>query len=349
MKNRYRLWLLFSAVASAIFILDTIADVDVSASVLYVTLVLIVRRTGVVRDILIAGIVCFCLTIASYGIAPGFGLAKLNEPDVLNVIISLFAIASVTYLSIQVANSENKLRRARDHLARTTLGLSVSEIAATVVHEITQPAGAVGANVSAARRWLDMTPIRVDEARGAMEAAACNMRRMEGVIGGLRRMTSVSRATFDAFDVAALIEETVETIRPEIDERRIAVRMCFSQPVLLVIGDRSLLQQVFINLILNAADAMAGGSERILRVEANASDNHVSIAFRDTGSGISVENLDEIFQPFYTTKPNGMGIGLAISQSVIMAHGGSLKASHNKPRGAVISITLPKALRSSAP
>jgi signal transduction histidine kinase len=340
MNKRYHLWLLFGVVAAAIFFLDTVTNADIS--VLYVTLVLIVRGTGTVRDILIAGLACFGLTIGSYGITPGFSLAKLDEP-LVNVVISLFAIASVTYLSIKVAISETGLQKARDQLARTMLGVSISELATTVVHEITQPLGVVGANVAAAKHWLEMTPTQIPEAQAAIDAAVRNAHRMEGVISGLRRLASVSLSDRQTFDAIELINETVETVRQEINGRRVVIRIHFSQPVISVDGDRALLQQVILNLLLNAVEAMdhAEIGNRVLSVEANLVGDLVSVSVRDTGPGISPECLDNIFEPFYTTKPKGLGIGLAISRSVVLAHGGSLKASHNSPRGAVITVTLP--------
>ncbi|MEW6438397.1 MAG: HAMP domain-containing sensor histidine kinase [Pseudomonadota bacterium] len=344
MKKRRYVWLLLCVIASAIFVLDTIANVDISVSVLYVTLVMVVQRTGTVREILIAGSACFLLTIASYGLMPGFSLEKLDQAGLINVFISLFAIASVTYLSIKVVTSETTVRKARDQVARTMLGVSMNELATSVVHEINQPLGAIGANVAAAKRWLDTTPAEIIEARAAMDAAVRDARRAEDVISGLRRLASPSLSNRETFNLTELIRESVDIFRPEINEYRINLGMHFSQERISIDGDRTLLQQIITNVLSNAIEAMLDDkiNDRTLIVTANLVAESVSIVIRDTGTGISQEHVDHIFDPFYTTKPKGLGIGLAISHSIAVAHGGSMRALPNTPHGTVISIMLPK-------
>jgi C4-dicarboxylate-specific signal transduction histidine kinase len=293
---------------------------------------------------LIAGVVCFVLTIASYAVTAGVSLAKPQEAGLLNVIISLFAITSVTYLSVGIAQSETRVRKARDQVSRTMLGISINELATSVVHEINQPLGAIVANVSAARRWLTMTPVELVEARAAMDAAVRDAQRAAGVIAGLRRLVATCLSETKTFDLLTLIKDTVDILRPELDEHRINITMHFSQRPLSVDGDQTLLQQVFVNLITNAIEAMEGTEirERSLIVTASVKGDKVEVFVRDSGTGISPETLDHIFDPFYSTKPKGLGIGLAITRSIIEAHGASLRAFRNTPRGTVIAITLPR-------
>jgi signal transduction histidine kinase len=348
MKQRTYIWPLFCIIAVAIFVLDTVTNVDISISVLYVTLVLVVRRRGTVRDILIAGVACFFLTIVSYAVTPGFSLARPREAGLINVFISLFAIASVTYLSIRIVQTETRVRKARDQVARTMLGVSINELATSVLHEINQPLGAIGANLSAARRWMNMTPIEMVEVRAAMDAAIRDAHRAEGVITGIRRLSATSLSDTKAFDLLELVKETIDILRPELNEHRVDIGTQFSQRTILVDGDRALLQQVFVNLLTNAMEAMEVREvgDRTVVITANLKDGAVEIFVKDSGGGISPESLDCIFDPFFSTKPKGLGIGLAITRSIIEAHGSSLRAFSNTPRGTVIAFSLSKSERS---
>jgi len=351
MAKRRSVWFLFCAAAVAIFILDAITSVDIPISVLYVTLIMIVMRSGTARDILIAGMTCCFLTIVSYWKGTGFNLTKFNEAGLTDVFISLFAIASVTYLSIKVVQSESSMRKARDQAARTMLNVSINELATSVVHEINQPIGAAAINVAAARRWLDMNPANFREARAAIDAAGRNTEHAERVIQGLRRLSTVSSTDRNVFDIADLIRETLALLSDEIEQRRIRVSARFSSNSVLVDGDRTLIQQLLINVINNAIEAMShdGSENRDLTILTDAAEGSASIEIQDTGPGISSEHLEQIFDPFYTTKARGLGIGLAISRSIALSHGGSIKASHNKPTGTIITIRLPLSARPSQP
>ncbi|MEJ0052412.1 MAG: ATP-binding protein [Methylovirgula sp.] len=349
MAKRRFVWFLFCATAVAIFTLDAVTSVDIPISVLYVTLIMIVLRSGTARDILIAGLTCCILTIASYWKGTGFNITKFNEAGLIDVLISLFAIASVTYLSIKIVHSEASMRKARDQAARTMLNVSINELATSVVHEISQPIGAAAMNNAAARRWLDMTPANFREARAAIDSATLNTQRAESVIQGLRRLSSVSLTDRNVFDVAELMREAIAFLSDEIEQHRIRVSMRLHPNSLLIDGDRTLIQQLLINVINNAIEAMSHdkSENRNLTLLTSASGGLVSIEVQDTGAGISSEHLEQIFDPFYTTKARGLGIGLAISRSIVTSHSGSIQASHNKPTGTIITIRLPTPARSS--
>lgn len=343
MRKRPFVWLLFCATAVAIFILDAITSVDIPISVLYVTLIMIVLRSGTARDILIAGLTCCILTVVSYWKGTSFDFAKFNEAGIIDVFISLFAIASVTYLSIKVVQSDASMRRARDQTARTMLNVSINELATSVVHEISQPIGATALNHAAARRWLDMTPANIREARAAIEAASLNTQHAESVIQGLRRLSTVSLTDQNVFDIVELTREAINFLSHEIEQCGIHLSTRFSQNSILIDGDRTLIQQLLINVINNAIEAMSRdeSESRNLTILVSASGGSASIEVRDTGIGIPSDNLEQIFEPFYTTKARGLGIGLAISRSIAQSHSGSIQASHNKPAGTIITIRLP--------
>jgi C4-dicarboxylate-specific signal transduction histidine kinase len=349
MAKRRFVWFLFCATAIAIFVLDAITSVDIPISVLYVTLIMIVLRSGTARDILIAGLTCCILTIVSFWKGTGFNLTKFNEAGIIDVFISLFAIASVTYLSIKVVHSEASMRKARDQAARTMLNVSINELATSVVHEISQPIGATALYHDAARRWLDVTPANLHEARAAIEAASLNTQRADRVIQGLRRLSTLSSTDRSVFDIVELIREAIAFVSDEIRQHGIRVSARFSQNSILIDGDRTLIQQLLINVITNAIEAMSDVKDdsRDLTIHISAQENSASIEVQDVGAGIFPGHLEEIFDPFYTTKVRGVGIGLAISRSIALSHGGSIQASRNKPSGTIITIQLPMSARLS--
>ena len=148
----------------------------------------------------------------------------------------------------------------------------------------------------------------------------------------------------DRFDINEAIREVIPLIQAELQRNRVGLQTGLANDLPLVPGDRVQLQQVIVNLIVNALDAMAGVSDGIRELtiaSGTAAPNDVFVEVQDTGPGLDPASLDRLFQSFYTTKPDGMGMGLAISRSIVEAHGGRLSATPNEPRGAVFRMTLP--------
>jgi len=243
--------------------------------------------------------------------------------------------------------AEEALHKAQAELAHVTRVATLGEMTASISHEVNQPLAAVVTNANACLRWLARQSPDLDEARAAVERIIRDGSRASEVIGRIRALVKKSPPQKDWLNINDIILEVIALARNEMHRNRVSLQTRLSDDVPLLHGDRIQLQQVILNLIINGIEAMNGIDEgrRELIVsterETNGS-NGLLIAVRDSGVGLNSENLEHLFDPFYTTKPDGMGMGLAISRSIIEAHGGRLWATLNTPCGAVFQFTLPQ-------
>lgn len=233
-------------------------------------------------------------------------------------------------------------RRELMHVARvSTLG----ELAASLAHELNQPLGAILASAEAASLFLDAVPPSVDRVRDIVRRIATEDGRAYQIITRMRalfRRSPVERVPLNVGDVIADVFHLVEH---EASSRHVVLRVDVTPGLPAVLGDRVQCQQVLLNLILNAFDAVgrvkgqpAGG---VLVTASRADERHVEIAVRDGGSGIASEALPHVFDPFYTTKLNGLGMGLPICRSIVEAHGGTIACRNNPDRGVTFAFTIP--------
>jgi PAS domain S-box-containing protein len=240
--------------------------------------------------------------------------------------------------------AEDALHQARAELARVTRVATVGEMTASIAHEVNQPIAAVVTNAGACLRWLAAQPPDMEEARQALGRIVKDGNRAGEVIARIRALVEKSPPRKDWLNINETILEVVFLTASEVNENRISVQTQLSNDLPLILGDRIQLQQVILNLIKNAIEAMTEASDgpRELLVSSGKNESKgVLVAVRDTGPGLDPEALAHLFDTFYTTKPEGMGMGLAISRSIIEAHGGRLWATPNEPHGAVFQFTLP--------
>jgi two-component system, LuxR family, sensor kinase FixL len=240
--------------------------------------------------------------------------------------------------------AEEALHKAQAELAHITRVATLGEMTASIAHEVNQPLAAVVTNANACLRWLAGQAPNLDEARQAIGRIVKDGHRASEVIGRIRALVKKSPPRKDWLNINETILEVIALARSEIHRNRVSLQIQLADRLPLVLADRIQLQQVVLNLIINGIEAMNGSSEgrRELRVSTETDgSNGVLIAVRDSGVGLNPEIPEHLFDPFYTTKPDGMGMGLAISRSIIEAHGGRLWASLNAPRGAVFQFTLP--------
>ncbi|HEY1943470.1 MAG TPA: ATP-binding protein [Roseiarcus sp.] len=234
-------------------------------------------------------------------------------------------------------------RQAIAHANRIT---TMGQLTASIAHEVNQPIAAVVSNAEAARRWLDMKPPRLQEIQQALDRIVRDGRRAGEVIGGIRALIAKTPPIKDRVDVNDMILEVIALTRTEMRRHGVALRTQLAPDLPCVQGDRVQLQQVMLNLILNAVEALSeireGPRDLLISSEGGETDR-VRVAVQDSGPGLSPQNADRLFEAFYTTKPKGkgMGMGLTICRSIIEAHGGQLWATANEPRGAVFQFTLP--------
>jgi signal transduction histidine kinase len=240
--------------------------------------------------------------------------------------------------------SQEALHKAQSDLAHVSRVMTLGELAASVAHEVSQPLVAIVTNGAASLRWLTHTPPEIDEARSGLQRMIGDAKRASDVI---RRIRSLSRNVGPErvrLDVNNVIDEAVKLVQPEVASHRLSLRLDLAAGLPAVRGDRVQLQQVIINLVINGIQAMAadddGARELLVRSDRTA-DHQALVAVQDAGIGIDLDHSGRLFDAFFTTKPNGMGLGLSICRSIIEAHGGRLWASRNAGPGATFQFTLP--------
>jgi signal transduction histidine kinase len=228
----------------------------------------------------------------------------------------------------------------------TTLG----ELTTSIAHEVSQPLGAIIASAGACARWLAADPPAMVEAQATLANIVADGKRAREVIARIRALSKRQEPRKDWLDINQEIMGVLALTERELRSQAIVLRTELRPALPRLAGDRVQLQQVLINLILNAIEAMSAVEDRVRELtivsRQDAADevpNAVIIEVRDCGHGLDPQNAERVFQAFYTTKPEGIGIGLSISRSIIEAHGGRLWASGNAPHGAVFQFSLPAA------
>jgi NO-binding membrane sensor protein with MHYT domain/nitrogen-specific signal transduction histidine kinase len=240
--------------------------------------------------------------------------------------------------------AEDALRSAQAELAHITRVTTLGEMTASIAHEINQPLAAVVTNGSACLRWLMGESPNLEEAREASRRVIRDGNRASEVIARIRSLMQKTETQKALLDINEAIQEIVLLTQNEAARKGVRLRLELAANLPPVFGDRVQLQQVALNLVMNGVEAMAAVNHRprelVICSRAHES-SQVVVSVQDQGVGVEPENLEKIFSAFYTTKSQGMGMGLAISRSIIEAHGGRLWATPNEGAGAIIQFTLP--------
>ena len=240
--------------------------------------------------------------------------------------------------------SEEALNRIRSDLTRVARITSLSALGASIAHEVNQPVSGIVTNAGVCQMMLAADPPDVDGAREAARRMVRDGNRASDVIKRLRALFTNKKSTVEELDLNEAAREVVALSLSELQRNRIAVHTDFSDELPAVTGDRVQLQQVILNLLLNASDAMRGIDDRPrhLTVRTSREDgDFVRVDVRDAGVGLSPQDADRLFEPFYTTKNAGMGIGLSVSRSIIEKHRGRIWAATNDGPGATFSFSIP--------
>lgn len=231
-------------------------------------------------------------------------------------------------------------------LVRMSGLMCLAQLTASIMHEVRQPLTAVVANAGAALRWLACAPPQLDQARDALARIVRDGNRASAVISRVRGFTSGGDGLRQSVSVNALIRDVAALAQMQLNASRIVLRLRLHSNLPPVLGDASQLQQVLVNLVLNGVDAInaRGCTPRTLAITSSLQARaEVCVAVQDSGVGLDPRTRKRMFEPFYTTKPRGMGIGLAVCRSIIEAHGGRLWAAEGGRQGATILFTLPAA------
>lgn len=272
----------------------------------------------------------------------GYFTARLEpEFDAHGAPTGVLAIArDVTELKEQ----EDKLHQTQAELAHAERVTAMGELTASIAHEVNQPLMAVVTNANAAARWLAAAPPNLEEARQAVGRIARDGNRASEVIKGIRAFMNKGTPAMTPVDLNELIEETAALGQAELHRRQVRLEIELAAGLPCVMADRVQLQQVVLNLAMNALDSLSAVADRprVLRIRTDRSEpDTVRVAVEDNGGGIMALETERVFEAFYTTKPQGLGMGLAISRSIVEAHGGRLWATPHDGAGVTFQFTLP--------
>ncbi|HEY9214869.1 MAG TPA: ATP-binding protein [Ancylobacter sp.] len=244
--------------------------------------------------------------------------------------------------------SETMLRNAQTELAHATRITTLGELTASIAHEVNQPLAAVVTNGEACLRWLGRDLPDLEEARASVERMIANGRRASNVIARLRALARHSEPDHAPLNLNEIVEDALMLVEREAAVQRVAVRLDLAPALPDILGDRVQLQQVVINLLMNAIQAMdaVSGRARKLSITSRERDEpdgkrSVLVEVRDTGVGVDAEHAGQLFNAFYSTKAEGLGMGLSICRSIIEAHGGRITFAANADYGMSFTIDLP--------
>jgi PAS domain S-box-containing protein len=296
---------------------------------------------------------------AGEGLHAAFALPILLDSDVLGVmefisrdvwqpdedlLVMMTTIGSQIGQFMERKRAEGALQLAQSELAHTMRVMTMGELAASIAHEVNQPLGAIVTSAGSCAQWLAAQPPDMEKARRALERIVDDGRRAGDVIKRIRTLMKRQAPRKSSLDVNYAIREVIALTRHELRRNDILLEAQLSEGLPPVQGDRVQLEQVLLNLIVNAIEAMSEIKERprqMTIVSCTEGPDVLRIEVRDSGTGLDPEHATHLFEPFYTTKAEGIGIGLSISRSIVEAHGGQLSAGPNSPDGAVFRLSLP--------
>ena len=244
----------------------------------------------------------------------------------------------------EARDSERRYRDTLMELAHANRVTTMGQLTASIAHEVNQPISAVVSNAEAGLNWLDAQKPNLEQVRKTFGWIISDALRAGDVIGRIRSLIKKAPPQNEPVAINDAVLEVIALARPEIVKNGISVQTQLARALPLIRADRVRLQQVILNLIVNAVEAMSGmsdGMRELVISTARYGSKGVLVSLRDSGPGVDPGNLDLLFEAFYSTKAEGMGMGLAICRSIIEAHGGRLRAGANMPRGATFQFTLP--------
>jgi C4-dicarboxylate-specific signal transduction histidine kinase len=236
------------------------------------------------------------------------------------------------------------LQALQVELAHATRVTTLGELSASIAHEVGQPLGAIVTTGEACLRWLGHRTPQPEEVRACVEHMIAEGRRASEIVRRIRMLTKRDTPQKTHLDLNDVVNDVVSLVQREVLNHRVSLRLKLASDLPALLGDRVQLQQVLINLVINGIQAMADivDDPRELLIESHLdNDGNVIVAVTDSGTGIDSENASRLFDAFFTTKADGMGMGLAVCRSIIEGHGGQVWASKNAGHGAMFQFSLP--------
>jgi signal transduction histidine kinase len=275
----------------------------------------------------------------------GFWRDRRPAVVVINVVVGeALLIGGLLLEHRRRRRAEVEARRHLATMAHLDRRAAMGELATGLAHELNQPLGAILRNAEAAKMMLASSAPALDQLRDIVDDIRSDDRRAAGIIRSMRTLLRKQDIHALPVDLNAVARETVEFLEPDAASKGVRVSVDVPPHPSVVRGDRVHLQQVVLNLLLNSVDAVTGSpaDRRRVLVRTACSNGHVDLAVTDTGPGFSPDALSHLFEPFFSTKAHGMGMGLSIVRSIVEAHGGRVTGANNADRGATVRITLPR-------
>jgi C4-dicarboxylate-specific signal transduction histidine kinase len=230
-------------------------------------------------------------------------------------------------------------------LARATRAITLGQLMASIAHEVNQPLAALVANANAALRWLGWQEPQIGRAQQALTRIVKDGNRASEIIERIRALVRKSDARRNPLSLNSVVRDVIVLLKTELRRNDVVVRTDLAERLPPILGDQVQLQQVLLNLVMNAVEAMSSVNTRprALAITTASDSTGVAVCVEDRGIGLDDRVLERVFEPFYSSKAHGMGIGLAISRSIVEAHGGRLWAMRNTAPGATFQFRLPVA------
>ena len=301
-----------------------------------------------------SGLLATGLSILSlkYYFVPPTGRFTIDAEYIPSIILFTLIALLVTWLSARERKAamsfvlaSEALREAQMELAHVNRVMTMGQLAASIGHEVKQPLAAVITNASASLRWLARQPPDLEEARKALNNIIKDSNLANNIIGRICDLIRKAPLQKNSLEINEAILEVIALTRGEVVKLGVSVQTQLAEGLPLIQADRVQLQQVILNLIINAIEAMSGVRDgaRELRISTGTdASSGVLVTVQDSGPGLPPESFDRVFEPFYTTKPDsGMGMGLSICRSIVQAHGGRIWASRTPGTGATLQFALP--------
>jgi len=332
-----------AVVMAVIFVVDTATSYEVAAAVFYTGVILTAARALNRRALIALAAVCLVLTVVSLAFTPHGDLRY----GLINMVISIAAIVMTTYLILKMEAARTAAHNAQAQLMRIARVKSLEGLTTAIAHEVNQPLAAIVTSGNASQRWLAQEPPNLDKARQALDRILSDAGRASNIIARVRSLTKGEPPHKSAFEFNKAVSEVVALSQAEMERYNILLATDLSPDLPHALADRVQIQQVVGNLVLNAIEAMtsAPAQARNIRITSEIKGDAIVLSVFDSGGGIPAGVKDHLFEAFYTTKEQGIGVGLSISRTIIEANGGQIWAESIEDGGTVFRFNLPTTLR----